>query len=105
MTGDRRKEMRNIRDLVTAGDLDTIAEQTRAMKRLWDNSVLPGLHTRRNKEAEIIASAPPIKRRQKGEGLRRPGMDCRHACLCVARRQVLPCPKQGRTNGEILRLL
>jgi len=29
-------------------------------------------------------------------GLRRPGMDCRH---------VFPCPKQGRANGEVLRLL
>jgi GH24 family phage-related lysozyme (muramidase) len=57
MSGTGREEMRNIRDLVTAEDLDAIADQTRAMKRLWDSSALPGLHTRRDKEAEIIASA------------------------------------------------
>jgi len=54
---DRRREMRAIRPLVTSGDLAGIAEQIRSMKRLWDPAVLPGLHTRRDKEADLVAGA------------------------------------------------
>jgi hypothetical protein len=34
-----------------------IAAQIRAMKRLWDPAKLPGLHKRRDREAELIAAA------------------------------------------------
>lgn len=54
---DRRKEMRAIRGLVTARDLDGIAGQIRAMKRLWDESRLPGLYKRRDAEADLVAGA------------------------------------------------
>lgn len=54
---DRRREMRAIRDLVTAGDLDGIAGQIRAMKRLWDGALLGGLHRRRDAEADLCAGA------------------------------------------------
>jgi GH24 family phage-related lysozyme (muramidase) len=54
---DRRREMRAIRPRVTSGDLAGIAEQIRSMKRLWDPVVLPGLHSRRDKEADLVASA------------------------------------------------
>ncbi len=57
MSGSSRREMKAIQSLVAAGDLAGIAEQIRSMKRLWDNNVLPGLHVRRDKEAEMIATA------------------------------------------------
>jgi len=49
-----RREMRAIRDLVPAKDLPGIAGQIRAMKRLWDVDKLPGLHKRRDREAELV---------------------------------------------------
>lgn len=52
-----RREMRAIRGLVTAKDLLGIAAQIRAMKRLWDRDRLPGLHVRRDKEADLVANA------------------------------------------------
>lgn len=52
-----RREMRAIRPLVVGGDLAGIAEQIRSMKRLWDPNVLPGLHARRDKEAEVVGGA------------------------------------------------
>ena len=54
---DSRREMRAIRPLVEAQDLPGIAAQIRAMKRLWDKAKLPGLHTRRDREAELVAKA------------------------------------------------
>jgi GH24 family phage-related lysozyme (muramidase) len=54
---DRRREMRQIRPLVAAADLAGIAARVRAMKRLWDIAELPGLHRRRDREAELIAAA------------------------------------------------
>ena len=57
MSGSRRKEMKAIQPLAINKDLDGIAEQIRAMKRLWDISVLPGLHIRRDEEAHMIANA------------------------------------------------
>ena len=57
MSGRSRREMKAIQPLVAAKDLDGIAEQIRAMKRLWDEAVLPGLHVRRDKEAEMVAHA------------------------------------------------
>ncbi len=52
-----RREMRAIRDLVKAKNLAGIAAQIRAMKRLWDRSTLPGLHVRRDREADLVAGA------------------------------------------------
>jgi len=57
MSGSRRREMKAIQPLVAAKDLDGIAEQIRSMKRLWDVNLLPGLHVRRDKEAEMVADA------------------------------------------------
>lgn len=54
---DRRKEMRAIRDAVAAGDLRKIAQQLRAMKRLWVGKGLDGLIERREAEAKLVESA------------------------------------------------
>lgn len=55
MTGDRRAEMRNIRPLVVSMDLEGIAKQFQAMKRLW--SAGSGLLKRRDDEAKIIRAS------------------------------------------------
>jgi len=55
MSGASRREMKAIQPLVTAQDLDGIAGEIRSMKRLWDIDKLPGLHKRRDTEAEMIA--------------------------------------------------
>jgi GH24 family phage-related lysozyme (muramidase) len=52
--GDSRREMRAIRDLVPQRDLKSIAEQIRAMKRLWEGKGLAGLIRRREDEAALI---------------------------------------------------
>jgi GH24 family phage-related lysozyme (muramidase) len=52
---DRRKEMRAIRDAVPNGDLQEIANQLRAMERLWKGK-FPGLVARREHEAELVES-------------------------------------------------
>ena len=57
MSGNKRREMKAIQALILDKDLDGIAEQIRLMKRLWNKSELPGLHTRRDKEARMIANA------------------------------------------------
>jgi len=49
--------MKAIQPLVIQKDLDGIAREIRAMKRLWDVSLLPGLHARRDEEARMIAGA------------------------------------------------
>jgi len=54
MTGDRRSEMRAIRDAVPRGDLQEIADQLRAMKRLWKGQGLDGLLRRRDAEADMV---------------------------------------------------
>jgi GH24 family phage-related lysozyme (muramidase) len=56
MEGDSRKEMRAIRDAVPNGDLQEIANQLRAMKRLWVGKGLDGLLKRRDAEAELVES-------------------------------------------------
>lgn len=53
---DRRREMRAIRDAVKEGDLEEIAEQLRAMKRLWIGKGLDGLLARRDAEAGLVES-------------------------------------------------
>lgn len=57
MSGESRREMKAIQSLVLAKDLAGIAEQVRTMKRLWDINVQPGLHARRDSEADMIANA------------------------------------------------
>lgn len=57
MSGTRRREMKAIKDLVDRQDLDGIASQVRLMKRLWERSALPGLHKRRDTEADLISRA------------------------------------------------
>jgi len=59
LTGDRRKEMKAIVALVAARDLNGIAAQITAMKRLWDKTKLPGLHARRDDEAKLVKNARP----------------------------------------------
>jgi hypothetical protein len=57
LEGPRRREMKAIRPLVQAGDLRGIAAQIRNMKRLWDIDRLPGLHVRRDREAQMLEKA------------------------------------------------
>lgn len=57
MDGDRRKEMRAVRDAVAEGDLQEIADQIRAMKRLWVGKGVDGLLRRRDAEADLVESA------------------------------------------------
>lgn len=57
MVGDRRREMRAIRDAVPQGDLQEIADQLRSMKRLWIGQGLDGLLKRREAEAKLVESA------------------------------------------------
>jgi GH24 family phage-related lysozyme (muramidase) len=54
MNGDSRTEMRAIRDAVPNGDLQEIANQLRAMKRLWVGKGLDGLLKRRDAEADLV---------------------------------------------------
>ena len=53
---DRRREMRAIRAAVARGDLQEIANQLRAMKRLWIGKNLAGLIARREAEAKLVES-------------------------------------------------
>ncbi|HJU10612.1 MAG TPA: peptidoglycan-binding protein [Candidatus Binataceae bacterium] len=52
MEGNDRREMREIRDAVQAGNLDVIPQAISSMKRLWPNS--EGLRLRRVREAELF---------------------------------------------------
>lgn len=55
MTGDRRREMRAIRDLVPKMQYMPISEQFRLMKRIWrGTSVEKGLSRRRDAEADLV---------------------------------------------------
>lgn len=54
MFGDARTEMRAIRELVPRGDLQGIADQIRAMKRLWAGRGMDGLLRRRDAEAALV---------------------------------------------------
>jgi GH24 family phage-related lysozyme (muramidase) len=58
MDGDRRTEMRTIRDLVLNEDYERIADQIRSMKRLWvGTSIELGMSRRRDAEANLVLSA------------------------------------------------
>lgn len=52
MTGDHRREMRQIRDAVLARDIPAIAGALVGMKRLWPD--LAGLRKRRDAEAQLV---------------------------------------------------
>lgn len=54
LSGPRRREMAAIRDLVAQKDYAGIAEQIRAMKRLWKGEKLDGLLKRRDDEARLV---------------------------------------------------
>jgi len=54
VSGDRRREMLAIRDLVPQKDLKGIADQLLAMKRLWPD--VRGLQRRRDAEADLVLS-------------------------------------------------
>ncbi|MDX8406700.1 MAG: hypothetical protein R8K50_11200 [Mariprofundus sp.] len=56
MAGNKRREMKAIVPLVEAAELSAIAEQIRAMKRLWGTN-LSGLRLRRDREADLIEHA------------------------------------------------
>jgi hypothetical protein len=53
---ERRREMREIKTLLAAGDLDAIAARFDSMARLWDPAVQPGLVARRHREATLWRS-------------------------------------------------
>jgi len=57
MDGGRRTEMRAVRDAVAQGDLQEIANQIRAMKRLWVGKGVDGLLKRRDAEADLVESS------------------------------------------------
>jgi len=59
MQGDRAREMRAIRDAVASGNLQEIANQLRAMKRLWVGKGFDGLLRLRDAEAALVESAIP----------------------------------------------
>ncbi len=51
LSGDNRREMKKIHDLIKTGDLAAVPEQFCLMKRLWKS--LPGLQKRRDDEAAM----------------------------------------------------
>ena len=57
LSGDRRREMKNIVTHVANGDLQKIAREIRAMKRLWQGQGLDGLLRRRDEEAAMVENA------------------------------------------------
>jgi len=54
LSGDRRREMRAIRDRLAAGDLESVASEIDAMERLWPPQ--SGLVRRRRDEARLWRS-------------------------------------------------
>lgn len=54
LQGERRQEMRNIRDYMAAREFEKIPNEFRAMKRLWSDSGLPALQMRRDAEAAMF---------------------------------------------------
>ena len=55
-TGDSRKEMAKIKELVPKKDYKGIAQEIKNMKRLWVGKGLDGLLKRRDAEAELVMS-------------------------------------------------
>lgn len=56
-SGERRREMKAIKQLVVSRDYAGIAEQIVAMKRLWQGQDLQGLLDRRDQEANLVRNA------------------------------------------------
>ncbi len=56
VTGDSRREMANIRNLISSKNYKKIAQEIRNMKRLWIGKGLDGLLKRRDEEASIVDS-------------------------------------------------
>jgi hypothetical protein len=56
LDGDRRVEMRRIRQLLDSGRLDAVPEQLESMTRLWDPEKEGGVITRRRREATLWRS-------------------------------------------------
>jgi GH24 family phage-related lysozyme (muramidase) len=60
LKGERRQEMLAINELLAGDppyDLEKIAAELRAMKRIWEGKGLNGLITRREREARLVESA------------------------------------------------
>lgn len=56
LDGDRRREMRTIKDLLAAGRIPDVADQFESMTRLWNEQTEGGLITRRRAEAALWRS-------------------------------------------------
>lgn len=56
VTGNSRREMLNIRNLISSKNYNAIANEIRSMKRLWIGKGLDGLLKRRDEEAQMIDS-------------------------------------------------
>lgn len=54
LTGDTRREMLRIRELIRAGKFDLIPDEIRSMKRIWEGRNLGGLLKRREAEASLF---------------------------------------------------
>jgi GH24 family phage-related lysozyme (muramidase) len=54
LSGDSRREMKNIKDLIPNKDYKNIAKEFRKMKRIWEGRGLDGLITRREAEAKLV---------------------------------------------------
>ena len=62
LVGERRKEMRAIKDLVGTKDYAAIAEQLEAMKRIWvGTTIAEGMNRRRDAEAALVRTAIKTK--------------------------------------------
>jgi GH24 family phage-related lysozyme (muramidase) len=57
LEGDRRQEMRRIKDAVASLDLQAIAQSLRDMKRLWEGQEMTALIGRREEEAKLVEQA------------------------------------------------
>ncbi len=53
LAGERRSEMKRIRELLDSGDLEPVAEQLEAMIRLWNPQTERGVIERRRREARL----------------------------------------------------
>jgi hypothetical protein len=53
LEGDRRREMKHIRDLLAGGELNDVAEELEAMTRIWDPVKEHGVIERRRREATL----------------------------------------------------
>jgi hypothetical protein len=56
VTGNSRREMLNIRNLISSKNYNAIANEIRSMKRLWVGKGLDGLLKRRDEEAQMVDS-------------------------------------------------